>query len=150
MRWTSASSGRFVHQFGDRNASDRRVAGKRNHGVAVSAEDEGVDVFDADFQFLGDEGAEAGGIEHAGHADHALAREAAELVGGLGHGVERVGDDDEDAVRRVLHDLADHIAHDLVVGVEQVVAAHAGLARDAGGDDDDVGVGGVGVVVGAD
>ena len=44
-------------------------------------------------------------------------------------------------------DLADHVLHDLVVGVEQVVAAHAGLARNAGGDDDDVGIRCVGVVV---
>ena len=35
------------------------------------------------------------------------------------------------------------------VGGEQVVAGHAGLARQAGGDDHDVGAGGVGVVVGA-
>ncbi len=49
-----------------------------------------------------------------------------------------------------LHHLAYHVAHDLVVGVEQVVAAHAGLARNAGGDDHDVGVGGVGVIVGAE
>ena len=39
--------------------------------------------------------------------------------------------------------------HDLVVGVEQVVAAHSGLARNAGSDDHDVGVGGIGVIVGA-
>ena len=45
--------------------------------------------------------------------------------------------------------LGDDVGHDLEVGVEQVVAAHAGLARDARGDDDDIGVGGVGVVVGA-
>ena len=38
----------------------------------------------------------------------------------------------------------------VVVRVQQVVAAHARLARDAGGDDDDVGLGGFGVVVGAD
>ena len=116
----------------------------------MSAEDEGGDVLHADFQFFGDKRPEAGGIEHAGHADHALAGKSAELVGGLRHGVERVGDDDQDAVRRMLHDLADHVRHDFVVGVEQVVAAHAGLARNSGGDDDDVGVGGVGVVVGAD
>ena len=46
--------------------------------------------------------------------------------------------------------LADHVFHDFVVGIEQVVAAHARLARNAGGDDDDVGVRGVGVVVGAE
>ena len=43
----------------------------------------------------------------------------------------------------------DHILHDLVVGVQQIVAAHAGFAGDAGGDDDDVGVGRVLIVVGA-
>ena len=50
-----------------------------------------------------------------------------------------------EAATAFVHD----VGHDLEVGVEQVVAAHAGLAGDAGGDDDDVGVGGVGVVVGA-
>ena len=36
--------------------------------------------------------------------------------------------------------------HDLEVDAEQVVAAHAGLARHAGGDDDDVGAGDGGIV----
>ena len=35
--------------------------------------------------------------------------------------------------------------HDLQVDAEQIVAAHAGLARHAGGDDDDVGARDVGV-----
>ena len=68
----------------------------------------------------------------------------------MGHGIERVGNDDQDAIRRVLHDLADHVRHDFIVGVQQVVAAHARLAGDSGGDDHDVGIRGVGVVVGAD
>src|SRR5208283_1699433 len=97
----------------------------RDHSIAVSTEYEGSYVFDADFEFLGDEGAEAGGIEYTGHADDALTRKAADFVGGLGHGVERVRDDYEDAVRRVVHDLADHVGHN-------------------------VGVGGVGIVVGTD
>ena len=42
--------------------------------------------------------------------------------------------------------LADRF-HDLEVDAEQVVAAHAGLARHAGGDDDHVGARDVGVVV---
>ena len=53
-------------------------------------------------------------------------------------------------VGRVLDDVADHVLHDLVVGVQQVVAAHARLARNTGGDDDDVGVRGIRVVVGAE
>ncbi len=45
--------------------------------------------------------------------------------------------------------LLDHGPHDPGVLRQQVVAAHPGLAREARGDDDDVGAGGVGVVVGA-
>src|SRR5438034_428494 len=36
----------------------------------------------------------------------------------------------------VLLDLLGHLFHDVGVGAHQVVAAHAGLARDAGRDDD--------------
>src|ERR1700675_152655 len=82
--------------------------------------------------------------------DDAFAWEAAHLVGGLGHGVEGIGDDDEDAVRRVAHDLADYVIHDFVVGIQKVITAHTGLARNSGGDDDDGGVGRGGVVVRAD
>ena len=137
----------FFDQLGDGNACDRGVARERDHGVAVAAEDECRNVFDADFEFIGNEGAEAGGIEHSGHADHALARKSAELVGGLGHGVQRIRDNDQNAVGRMLNGFADYGFHDVVVRVEKIVAAHAGLARDAGSDDYDVGVGGVFVVV---
>ena len=44
--------------------------------------------------------------------------------------------------------LADR-RHDLEIDAEQIVAAHAGLARHAGGDDDDVGALDVGIGVGA-
>src|ERR1700674_444830 len=142
-----AIESRFIHEFGDRNSGDGGIARKRDHGVAVSTEDEGGYVLDADFEFLGYESAEAGGVEHAGHADDALARKAAHLVGGLRHGVEGIGDDDEDAVRRVMHDLADYIVHDFVVGIQKIIAAHARLARNSSGDDDDVRFGRVGVVV---
>jgi hypothetical protein len=107
-------------------------------------------VLDAHLQFLRDERTEARRIEHSGHPDDALARKSAHFVGGLGHGVERVGNDDEDAIGRHLYDLAHHIFHDVVVGIEQVVAAHARLARDAGGNHHDVGICRIGIVVRAD
>src|SRR5713226_6080514 len=140
----------LIHELGDRNAGYGGIARKRDHGVAVSTEDEGGYVLDADFEFLRDKRSEAGGVEPAVDADDAFAREAAHLVGGLRHGVERIGDDDEDAVRRVVHDLADYVVHNFVVGIQKVVAAHAGLARNSGGDDDNIGVSGVGIVVRAD
>ena len=47
-----------------------------HHRVAVAAEHEGGDVLDADAEFLGEEMAEARAVEHAGHADHHVVRQA--------------------------------------------------------------------------
>ena len=66
----------------------------------------------------------------------------------VAHRVERVGDDDEDGVGRDGRGAdRDDAAHDAGVLGQQVVAAHARLAGQAGGDDDDVRAGRVGVVV---
>src|SRR5262249_5404823 len=56
---------------------------------------------------------------------------------------------DEDAVGRVGYDFGDHVLHDLEVGVQQVIAAHARFAGDAGRDHDDVRVRRIGVIVAA-
>ena len=105
----------------------------------MAAEDEGGDVLDRDLELVGDEVAEAGGIEHAGHADHHVARQAAELLQRPDHRVERVGDADDEGLRRVFLDAGADLLHHLEVDLEEVVAAHAGLARHAGGDDADIG-----------
>ena len=68
----------------------------------------------------------------------------------VAHRVERVGDDDQDRVRRVAHRLLDDGPDDPGVLGEQIVAAHARLAGQAGRDDDDIGAGGVRVVVRSD
>src|SRR5215472_1916841 len=139
----------FGDEFGDRDPGDGGVARQWNHGVTVAAENERGHVLYADVKLLGDESAEARGIEDAGHPDHAVARELAQLVRGLGHGVEGIGDHDEDAVGRVGYDFGDDILHDFEIRVQQVIAAHARFAGDACGDHDDVRVGRIGVVVGA-
>ena len=51
------------------------------------------------------------------------------------------------AFGRMLLDAVSDRFHDLEVDADQIVAAHAGLARHAGGDDDHVGAGDIGVVV---
>ena len=68
----------------------------------------------------------------------------------LHHRVEGVRDEHQDGVLRARGDLLDDRADDLRVLEQQVVARHAGLAREPGGDDDDVGVRGLVVAVGAD
>ena len=53
-------------------------------------------------------------------------------------------------LRRLRHNLLHHVGHDFEVGVQQIVAAHARLARNARRDHHDVGVGRGRVVVRAD
>jgi hypothetical protein len=87
---------------------------------------------------LGDEPREARAVEHARHADHALAGEPGLDAHQVHHRVERVGDDDHERLGRVVAHVLRHRRDDLAVGLEQVRAAHARLARQAGGDDEDV------------
>src|SRR5262249_44757767 len=54
----------------------------------------------------------------------------------------------DDAVRRVLHDLVGHLLHDFVVHVQQIVTAHARLARHTRCDHHDVGVRALGIITG--
>ena len=66
-------------------------------------------------------------------------RQARGLLQNIDHDVERIGDADDEGLGRVFLDaLADRV-HDLRVGGDKIVAAHARLTRNAGGDDDDVG-----------
>src|SRR6202167_1976900 len=141
---------RRVHQLGDRYTSHGRIARQRHHRISVATEHKRSYILHRDLQLFRNEGTEAGGIKDAGHADDPLAVELRELKGRLSHRIERIGDDDQDGVRRRRHHLAHHLRHDLVVGVQQVIAAHPGLAGDAGGNDHDVGVYRVRVVIGPD
>src|SRR5579862_2421938 len=135
-------------QVGKRDAGDGGVARQRDHVVTVTAEDEGVDVFDGDTDFLSDEGAHARRVEDAGHADDAIFREAGVFVGDLGHGIERIGDQDKNGVRREFADGGDDAFDDVGICFEEIVAGHAGFAREAGGDDDDVAILGGGIITG--
>src|SRR5215471_13388049 len=132
----------FRKQIGQGNAGNVGIARQWNHVIAVSAEHKRVDVLHADFALHRDKSAHSRGVEHAGHAEYTVLGEAADLEGSLRHGVERIGHDDDDAVGRMLDDLFDDSFNHVVVGLEQIVAAHAGLARETGGDDDDVATGG--------
>ena len=113
---------------------------QRHHGVAVAAEHEGGDVLDRDVEFVGEEIAEARGIQHAGHAHHLLVRHAGGLLQRPHHGVERIGDADHEGVGGIFLDAGADLLHHLEIDAQEIVAAHAGLARHAGGDDADLGV----------
>ena len=105
----------------------------------MAAQDKGADILDRDLQLLGEKIAKTGAVEHARHADDPMRRQSAGLAHDPHHHVEWIGDRDDKRIGAMLFDrLADGRDH-LGVGADQIVAAYAGLARDAGGDDDDIG-----------
>ena len=91
----------------------------------------------------------ARGIEHACHANHHVARHAAGALQRPYHGVERVGDDDDEGAWGVFLDARAHLLHHLDVNADEVVSAHAGLAWNAGSYDAYVGTFDVRIGVGA-
>jgi len=101
----------------------------------MAAHDERGDVFHADVELLGEEMTEARAVEHAGHSDDHVVRQAGKFAQRPDHRVERVGDADDKALRRMLADAFAHRFHHLEVDAEEIVAAHARLARDARRDD---------------
>src|SRR5439155_22765422 len=109
-----------LDQIGQRDAGDGGIAGQRHHGVAVAAEHEGGDVFDRDIEFIGQEIAEPGGIEHAGHADHLLMRHAGSLLQRPYHRIQRVGDADDEGVGGILLDAGADLLHDLEIDAQEI------------------------------
>ena len=137
-------------QLGQRNATDVRRRDDGNHLVAMAAEDDRSNVFHGDVELLRDERREARGVENARHADDAVLLEARRRLCDVAHCVERVRDDDEDRVGRVLDRLLRHRGDDRLVRRHEVVPAHPRRARPAGRDHDDVGARGLLVAVRAD
>ena len=104
----------------------------------MTAEHERVHVFHANLALHRDERAHACGIQDASHPEHTVFREAADFECRLGHGIEGIRHHDDDALWRMLNDLFNDGLYYVVVGFQQVVAAHPGLARKARGNHDDV------------
>ena len=105
----------------------------------MAAQHEGGDVLDRDVEFVGEEIAEAWGIQHPRHAHHLLVRHAGSLLQRPHHGVERVGDADDEGVGGVFLDAGADLLHHLEIDAQEIVATHARLARHARGDDADLG-----------
>ena len=80
---------------------------------------------------------------------NAIPGKAADTQRRLNHRIQRIADHDQDTVGRFPDCLFGHALHDVVVGLEQVVTAHAGLAGNTGRDYHHVGTGGLVVAVGA-
>ena len=105
----------------------------------MTTQDKRGNVFDRNLEFVGQEITEAGGIEHAGHADNHVVGQARSLAQHPDHGVQRVGNTNDERLGTVGLDAGADGFHDRCIDAEQIIAAHAGFARDTGGDDHNVG-----------
>ena len=118
--------------------------------IAVLAVDVRVDVLRADVEPAGQRGLQAAGVENGAGADDMIFGHAGDLMEHIGQHVDRVGHDDIERVRRDRDDLGRDVLHDIDVDLRQLQTGLTGLARHAGRDDDDVGIGGSGIVAGTD
>jgi hypothetical protein len=97
---------------------------------------------------LGADNVKSGDTEEALGVEDVL---GLENLGRDGHGgVDRVGDDEDEGLGGDLSSNLDEALDNAGVDLEQVITGHAGLARNASGDDNDVRIleGGLGAIVG--
>src|ERR1700733_752513 len=87
-------------------------------------------------------------IQHSGHPDHALPRQPSLLECRLRHRIQRVRHDNQNRVRRRRDSLRHHIAHNLEVRIQQIVAAHPRLPRNPRRNHNDIRILRVRIVIG--
>ena len=130
--------------------TDIGAAEKREGAIAVFADDIGVDTARIDFKHFAEMKTETGSVKDCTGAEDLAFREVGDLIGAIGHGVAGVRDDDDDSSRSGGNDSRDDVFDDGEVGVGEFETGFAGFLGGAGGDDDDVTVYEVRVVVGGE
>ena len=64
--------------------------------------------------FLRDKSAKTSCIEHTSHTDHTLTWETTHLQRQLRHGIERIGDHNDDTMRGIFHHLLGYLCNDMI------------------------------------
>ena len=119
-------------------------------GIAVLAHDIGLDIARVNLDVGTKHLLQTAGVEHGAGTDDVALGQAGHLDGGVGQNIDRVGDDEQDAVEAGLLNLGDNGLKDVDVLVDQVQAGLTGLLGSASGDDDHGGVGDIGIIAGVD
>ena len=125
----------------ERHTTHRGGRPQHDLGVAVLADDRCMDAVDPDAEPLGEQVAEAGGVEHGPAADDPLVRQPGDLLGDERHHVDRIGDQQHDRLRSHTQQRGECLPDQVHVATGQL---HAGLARvllGPGGHHHDVGAG---------
>ena len=114
------------------------------------AHDVGLDIARVDLDVGAEHLLQTAGVEHGAGADDVALGQTGHLDGGVGQNVDRVGDDEQNAVEARLLNLGNNGLEDADVLVDQVQAGLTGLLGSASGDDDHGGVGDIGIIAGVD
>ena len=133
-----------------RNAGNLSAGPSDKLGVAVLTHDIGLDIARVDLNVGTKHLLQTAGVEHGTGADDMALGQAGHLDGGIGQNIDRVGDDEQNAVEARLLNLGDNGLKDVDVLVDQVQAGLTGLLGSASGDDDHGGVGDIGIIAGVD
>lgn len=119
-------------------------------GVAVLTHDVGLNVARVNLDVSAEHLLQTAGVEHGTGADDMALGQAGHLDGGIGQNINRVGDDEQNAVEAGLLNLGDNGLKDVDVLVDQVQAGLAGLLGSTSGDDDHSGIGDIGIIASVD
>ncbi len=114
------------------------------------AEDERLHLGGRELEFLGDERAEARGVQHGAQAIDLLPRQAQSLHGQARENIDRVRDDEDVGVLAQAGglDALENLREQRDVAIDEVEARFVGLAAQAGGDEKKIAVRGPGVIAG--
>ena len=110
-----------------RNAGNLSAGPSDKLGVAVLTHDIGLNVARVNLDVGTKHLLQATGVEHGTGADDMALGQAGHLDGGIGQNIDRVGDDEQNAVKAGLLNLGDNGLKDVDVLVDQVQAGLTGL-----------------------
>src|SRR5208337_3563448 len=116
-------------QIRQRNPRHRRIPWQRHHIIAMSAQHKRVHVLHAHPALHRHKRAHPRRIQHARHPQHPILWEPAHPERRLSHRIQRIRHHNNDALRRVLHNLLHHRLYHVVIRLQQIVAAHSRLPR---------------------
>ena len=133
-----------------RNAGNLSAGPSDKLGVTVLTHDIGLDIARVNLDMSTKHLLQAASVEHGAGTDDVALGQAGHLDGGVGQNIDRVGDDEQNAVEAGLLNLGDNGLKDSDVLVDQVQAGLTGLLGSASGDDDHGGVGDIGIIAGVD
>ena len=113
----------------------------------MSTQNKGGHIFDGYIKFFCEKQAEPCRIQHPSHANHLGRWQTRGALQNPDHDVKRVGDANNKSIRAMFFDTSANLIHHFGIDTDQIIAAHAWLARHTSGDNDHVTVSQSGIII---